>query len=131
MLQCLIRNTDYLRSDQFGWFHIKEQIMKEHKDLGILNIDTSLYKTRISKSFASRKPYKPPDPKIIESFIPGTILDIMVKVGQYVTKGENLMILDAMKMQNVLICSADARIKRIAVKKGDKVSKGTLLLEME
>lgn len=105
--------------------------MKEHKDLGILNIDTTLYKTRISKSFASRKPYEPPDPKIIESFIPGTILDIMVKVGQDVTKGENLMILDAMKMQNVLICSADARIKRIAVKKGDKVSKGTLLLEME
>jgi biotin carboxyl carrier protein len=105
--------------------------MKEHKELGILNIDTTLYKTRISKSFAGRKPYKPADPKIIESFIPGTILDIMVKVGQDVTKGESLMILDAMKMQNLLICSADGRIKRIAVKKGDKVSKGSLLLELE
>ncbi|MBW6499774.1 MAG: acetyl-CoA carboxylase biotin carboxyl carrier protein subunit [Bacteroidales bacterium] len=105
--------------------------MKEHKELGVLNIDTTLYKTRISKRFASRKPYKPADPKIIRSFIPGTILDIMVKVGQDVSKGEKLMILDAMKMQNVLICSTDARIKSIAVKKGDKVSKGTLLLEME
>jgi len=105
--------------------------MIEHKNLGILNIDTTLYKTRISKSFANRKPYKPADPKMIVSFIPGTILAILVKVGQDVRKDDELMILDAMKMQNVLICNADARVKSIAVKKGDKVSKGTLLLVME
>ena len=41
------------------------------------------------------------------------------------------MILDAMKMQNQLKCSIDGKIKNIAVKKGDKVSKGTVLLELE
>jgi biotin carboxyl carrier protein len=55
----------------------------------------------------------------------------MVKAGQSVKKGEDLMILDAMKMQNKLKCNMDGRVKSVAVNKGDKVSKGTLLLELE
>ncbi|MCX6327106.1 MAG: acetyl-CoA carboxylase biotin carboxyl carrier protein subunit [Bacteroidia bacterium] len=99
--------------------------------LGFLNINTTLYHTRISCKFENRKPYQPADPRIILSFIPGTVLDILVKAGQDVNKDEELMILDAMKMQNKLRCSMDGRVKSIAVKKGDKVSKGTVLLELE
>jgi biotin carboxyl carrier protein len=69
-------------------------------ELGILNIDSRTYKTRISKKFRNRKPYKPANPRIILSFIPGTVLDIMIKAGQAVHKGDVLMILDSMKMQN-------------------------------
>ena len=99
--------------------------------MGLLNIDTSLYKTRISRKYRNRIPYKPGDPKSVLSVIPGTILDIMVKPGQNVKKGDELMILEAMKMQNLLKSSEDGRIKLIAVNRGDKVAKGTLLLEME
>ena len=106
-------------------------MMKQNEKLGVLNIDTSLYKTRISKKFENRKPYKAADPLLILSFIPGTVLDILVKPGQSVKQGDELMILDAMKMQNQLKCSMDGKIKSIKVKKGDKVSKGTLLLELE
>ncbi len=105
--------------------------MKEDDKLGYLNIDTSLYKTRISEKFQNRKSYKPADPRIILSFIPGTVLDILIEKGQSVKKGEVLMILDAMKMQNKLKCIMDGNVKSIAVKKGDKVSKGTVLLELE
>jgi biotin carboxyl carrier protein len=105
--------------------------MNKEDKLGYLNINTSLYKTRLSEKFKNRKAYKPADPKIILSFIPGTVLDIFVEVGQEVRKGENLMILDAMKMQNKLKCNIDGRIKSIAVVKGAKVSKGTVLLELE
>jgi biotin carboxyl carrier protein len=105
--------------------------MSEEEKLGYLNIDTSLYKTRISKKFEKRKSYKPANPKIILSFIPGTVLNIMVKPGQQVKKGDDLMILDAMKMQNKLKCNMDGIVKLITVKKGDKVSKGTVLLELE
>jgi pyruvate carboxylase subunit B len=105
--------------------------MEKEPNLEILNIDTSLYKTRISLKFKNRKPYKSPDPESVFSIIPGTILDILVEPGQDVKKGDELMILEAMKMQNLLKASYDGRIKRIAVKKGDKVAKGTLLLEME
>jgi len=105
--------------------------MKENDKLGYLNIDTSLYQTRISEKFQNRKSYKPADPRIILSFIPGTVLDIFIEKEQSVKKGDTLMILDAMKMQNKLKCNMDGKVKSIAVKKGDKVSKGTVLLELE
>jgi biotin carboxyl carrier protein len=105
--------------------------MNKNDKLGFLNINTSLYQTRISKKFLNRKPYQPADPRIILSFIPGTVLDIFIEPGQKVTTGEDLMILDAMKMQNRLKCHMDGKVKSIAVKKGDKVSKGTVLLELE
>ena len=105
--------------------------MKEDEKLGYLNIDTSLYKTRISEKFQKRKPFKPADPKIILSFIPGTVLEIFIQVGQSVKKGDILMILDAMKMQNKLKCIMDGKVKSIVVKKGDKVSKGSVLMELE
>jgi biotin carboxyl carrier protein len=99
--------------------------------LRFLNIDSSLYKTRVSKKFEERIKYQPLDPKKILSFIPGTVLDIMVKEGDIVKKGDHLMILDAMKMQNRLKSAIPGKIIKIHAKKGDKVSKGTLLLELE
>jgi biotin carboxyl carrier protein len=105
--------------------------MENNEIFKFLNIDTSLYKTRISKKYENRRNYQPPDPKKILSFIPGTVLDIMVKEGQSVEKGFALMILDAMKMQNKLKSSINGKIKIIHVNKGDKVSKGTLLIELE
>ena len=105
--------------------------MSKNDKLGFLNIDTSLYQTRISNKFKNRKPYQPVNPRIIRSFIPGTVLDIFIEPGQNVAKGQDLMILDAMKMQNKLKCTMDGKVKLIVVKKGDKVSKGTVLLELK
>jgi biotin carboxyl carrier protein len=105
--------------------------MKENKDPEFLNINSTLYKTRLSSKFLNRKSYKPSDPRIILSFIPGTVLDILVKRGQNVKTGDELMILDAMKMQNKLKCLTDGTVKKILVNKGDRVSKGTILIEIE
>jgi biotin carboxyl carrier protein len=105
--------------------------MVTDKDMSILNINSTRYTTRLSAKFLKRKLFKPVDPKIVLSFIPGTVLDIFVKEGDVVKKNDALMILDAMKMQNILKCGADGRIKKILVKKGDKVSKGTVLLELK
>ena len=105
--------------------------MKESKELRILNLNSSQYKTRLSEKFINRKSYKPADPNIILSFIPGTILDILVIKGQEVKKGDELVILDAMKMKNRLKSNINGTIKKIHVNKGDKVSKGTILLELK
>jgi len=105
--------------------------MKGKEDLGFLNINSSLYKTRLSSKFLNRKPYKPTDQRIILSYIPGTVLDILVNKGQEVRKGDDLMILDAMKMQNRLKCTIDGTIKKICVNKGDRVSKGSVLIELK
>ena len=108
-----------------------EEEIKKNDDLGFLNIDTSIYKTRLSNKFLNRKQYQIPDPRLVLSFIPGTVLKIYIKVGQEVRIGDDLLVLEAMKMKNQLKCSTDGKIKRILVKEGDKVSKGTLLLEIE
>ncbi|MBK7133470.1 MAG: acetyl-CoA carboxylase biotin carboxyl carrier protein subunit [Bacteroidales bacterium] len=105
--------------------------MNKDEKLGFLNINTSLYQTRLSEKFKNRKSYQPADPKIILSFIPGTVLNIFVKTGDSVKKGDDLMILDAMKMQNKLKCPMHGKVKSIAVEKGAKVSKGTVLIELE
>ncbi len=105
--------------------------MEKDDKTGYLNINTILYKTRLSKKFVERKSYEPADPKIILSFIPGTVLEIFVSEGQEVKKGDNLLILDAMKMQNRLKCSLDGKVKSIKVKSGDKVPKGAVLIELE
>jgi biotin carboxyl carrier protein len=105
--------------------------MENGNEFKYLNIDTSNYKTRINPRFEKRKLYLPPDPKKIISFIPGTIIDIIVNVGDKVDKNQELMILDAMKMKNKLKSGTEGKIKSIHVTKGDKVSKGTLLIELE
>jgi biotin carboxyl carrier protein len=105
--------------------------MNKKEKLDFLNINNSLYLTRISNKFKNRIKYQPADPTLILSFIPGTVLDVFVNPGQDVQKGDLLLILDAMKMQNRLKCHMDGRIKSIIAKKGDKVSKGALLIELE
>jgi biotin carboxyl carrier protein len=109
----------------------QKRAMKQTENLGFLNINSILYKTRLSAKFLNRKPFKASSPKIILSFIPGTVLDILVRKGQSVKKGDDLVILDAMKMQNIIKCNIDGTIKKTFVNKGDKVSKGTVLLELK
>ena len=105
--------------------------MSQEQEKEFLNINNRLYQTRLSTKFKNRVKYKAADPKIVFNYIPGTILDILVSPGQEVKQGDLLLILDAMKMQNRLKCHMDGKIKSIRVKKGDRVSKGTLLIELE
>jgi biotin carboxyl carrier protein len=105
--------------------------MEDKDNLEYINFPMGSYKTRLSARFKNRLPFKPVNPMNIMSYIPGTILDILVKTGQEVEKGDDLIILDAMKMQNRLKSHVKGKIKRICIEKGDKVSKGTLLIEIE
>lgn len=99
--------------------------------LTFLNIDESLYRTRIGIKYKNRKKYQPIDPRMIRSFIPGTIVDILVSDGQKVEKGDEIVSLEAMKMQNMLKSAVSGKVKKIHVKAGDKVARGTLLIELE
>ena len=66
--------------------------------------------------------------KDIKAPMPGLILDIMVENGQAINKGEPLMILEAMKMENVLKSPGDGVIKSIEVQKGQSVEKNQVLI---
>ncbi len=104
--------------------------MKNTENLKSLNINSTLYKTRISKKFENRKPYAPANANFVFSFIPGTITEILVNIGDMVEKGTELIVLDAMKMQNRLKSGTKGQVKRINFKKGDRVSKGEILVEI-
>lgn len=67
----------------------------------------------------------------IKSPMPGLILEVNVEVGQQVNQGDNLLILEAMKMENNLTSPRDGVIKSIRVKKGETVEKGLILIEFE
>ena len=62
--------------------------------------------------------------------MPGLVVDIPVSEGQAVKKGETLLILEAMKMENALKATADVTIGRIAVKKGMAVEKNEMLIQL-
>ncbi|MCB0401384.1 MAG: biotin/lipoyl-binding protein [Flavobacteriales bacterium] len=63
--------------------------------------------------------------------MPGLVLEVSVQGGQQVAKGDALLILEAMKMENVIKSPTDGVIKNISVGKGDTVEKNQLLLNFE
>ena len=61
--------------------------------------------------------------------MPGMVLNILVAEGQEVKKGEALIILEAMKMENILKSPTDGVIKKIAINKGVAVEKNQILIQ--
>lgn len=61
--------------------------------------------------------------------MPGLIVGINVQPGDVVSKGDNLLVLEAMKMENMLKAAGDGTIKTIRIAKGDRVEKGQVLVE--
>lgn len=66
--------------------------------------------------------------KEVKAPMPGLVLNIIGKEGQEIKKGDNLLILEAMKMENILKSPADGTIQKIAVNIGDKVEKNQVLV---
>lgn len=67
----------------------------------------------------------------IQSPLPGVILDIRCQVGDAVKKGQTLMILEAMKMENNILANGNGKISEILVQKGDSVLEGADLVILE
>ncbi len=104
---------------------------KKFKDLVDFQVHSLKYKTRLTKNFKSRKSYEAPNPNLILSYIPGTIVEIFVKEGDKAKEGEPLLILEAMKMRNKIIMPFDGRITSIHVKMGVMVPKNELMITIE
>ncbi|MCF2663251.1 acetyl-CoA carboxylase biotin carboxyl carrier protein subunit [Oscillibacter valericigenes] len=63
----------------------------------------------------------------VTSPMPGTILSINVAAGDTVKRGQVLMILEAMKMENEIMCPCDGKVTSVNTSKGSSVESGTLL----
>lgn len=81
---------------------------------------------------ASAAPARPAAGKSgVKSPLPGVILDVKVNVGDTVAKGDLLLILEAMKMENSIVADRDGKVTAINVKNGDSVLEGTDLVIIE
>jgi biotin carboxyl carrier protein len=88
------------------------------------------YQTLLTQKYQNRKPYVAVNHKKIYAFIPGTIRKVFVKEGDKVKKGDKLLILEAMKMNNELTTLMNGKVKKIHCKTGEMVSKSQLLIEI-
>ena len=67
----------------------------------------------------------------VKAPMPGLVLEVAAEVGQEVKKGDPLLILEAMKMENVIKSVGEGVVKAIHIKKGEALEKGQLMIEME
>lgn len=65
----------------------------------------------------------------VKAPMPGLIVDLKIQAGDSVKQGDALLILEAMKMENILKSPGEGVVKNLKVKKGDSVEKGQVLVE--
>ena len=65
---------------------------------------------------------------VINAPLPGVVLDIKVKAGDVVKKGQTVIVLEAMKMENNIAAPSDGTISKVSVEKGASVLEGTELI---
>lgn len=122
--------------DNKSYTAIVEKIDKQNKEL-TLRIDGQRYTLTIkedidillSKMGMNMGAMQKAAP--IKAPMPGMVLKVLVTPGQQVNKGDGLLILEAMKMENVLKATGTATVKSIRATERTAVEKGAVLIEME
>ena len=108
-----------------------EEIDCGGNDCKSLIIHGEEYKTLFSTKFENRIKWVKPDTKKVISILPGTVLEVKATSGDDVQKDDVMLVLEAMKMQNVYYFPFTGKIKSVNIKEGDKVPKGFVMLEYE
>ena len=104
---------------------------KEKQEFVEFAVTARKYKTLLTNKYKNRKVWVDPNPFEIQSFIPGTIIEVSAKEGDVVEEGSPLLILEAMKMRNRIEMPFTAKIKKINVNVGDRIPKDMLMIELE
>jgi len=88
--------------------------------------DTDLLLERLGMNLTSKKALSE-----LKAPMPGLVLDIKCEPGQEIKEGQALIVLEAMKMENVLKAPADVVVKNIPVDKGQAIDKNAILITFE
>ncbi|MGI8508546.1 MAG: acetyl-CoA carboxylase biotin carboxyl carrier protein subunit [Gemmatimonadaceae bacterium] len=87
-------------------------------------------RTRVIQEMVARNA-PPSGPAPIVAPMPGLIVRVNVQIGDQVSAGESVIVMEAMKMENELRASAAGRVKTVKASPGTPVEKGTILIELE
>lgn len=98
-------------------------------DFRNLWVDEVHYRTTYTKKYTNKKPYEPPNLKKVKAIIPGTVREVFVKRRAKVKMNDDLLVLEAMKMRNIIKAPIDGVIKAINVKDGQAVAKDFVMIE--
>ncbi len=102
-----------------------------------ISIQANVYEVKMTRpldDLIKKMGYSVGSSKSIDSIkapMPGIIIELKVEKGQTVKEGETLLILEAMKMENAIVCPKNTVIKEIYVVVGDTVDKNKLLIDFE
>lgn len=94
-------------------------------DLDVEDADRAALRARAMKGRGAHAQHGPTD---VRAVIPGRVLTVAVAAGDVVTAGQQLLTVEAMKMQNELRSPRDGTVERVAVAPGATVEPGDILL---
>jgi len=103
-------------------------------DVQVEEVDGSAAPAPVQTAAPAAKPAHAPKPAAtaggepVKSPMPGTIINVNVTAGQSVKKGDVLVVLEAMKMENEIKAAKDGKIISVSVNKGESVDTGTVLV---
>jgi biotin carboxyl carrier protein len=103
-----------------GYFHILHQQKSYRAEVVKVDVAT---KTSVIKINGRAYPVE------LKAPMPGLIIDLKVKEGDVVKANDVLLILEAMKMENIIKSPGEGIVKSVKVKKGDSVEKSQVLIE--
>jgi propionyl-CoA carboxylase alpha chain len=85
----------------------------------------------LAADLAALMPLKPPPDtsRLLLCPMPGLVVALPVQEGQSVKAGETLAVVEAMKMENVLVAMREATISKLRVKKGDSLARDEIIME--
>jgi glutaconyl-CoA/methylmalonyl-CoA decarboxylase subunit gamma len=110
-------------------YNVEMQLSAQVSKTPKLVRSVSVPSTDVHPSVAkTRNPSAPKGGGNIQSPLPGTILDILVKVGDTVKIGQRLLVLEAMKMENNIEADKAGTVTSIMKQKGDSVMEGDILI---
>jgi biotin carboxyl carrier protein len=105
--------------------------MADQEKLQVIIVHSAKYQTTYTKKYENRKVWVEPNFNHINSYIPGTIIEILVKEGEKVAAGQSILLLEAMKMYNDIKMPFKGKILKVNIEVGQKIPKNFLMFEIE
>ncbi|WP_297074530.1 biotin/lipoyl-containing protein, partial [uncultured Enterococcus sp.] len=89
-----------------------------------------IHDASIISSVTARKKAEPTNKEHVGATMAGSVLQVLVKKGDHIKRGDTLIVTEAMKMETTIEARFDAIVEHVYVADGDAISSGDLLLEL-